>query len=522
MAANSKPNSAPSRPRGRPRSSMVEIGFPGLREFGGYVMEEWLPQLRGKRGIRAYKTMLGTDATCAAMSTAWKMAVKQVKWRVEAGGPTDADTKAAEHVSNCLFNWLDEAWHEKMTEITTFGDMGFSAFEKVFDKRSDGTIYWRKWAFRPQETILKWNWDMDESSSTYLELTDMVQQVWLPGSKLVYIPVDKCIIFSYNATKGNPEGVSLLRGVYMAWYNKHKLELIELIGIERNLAGLPDVKIPAENFEKKNQPVLNKYLEIAKKVHRNEDMAFITPSDPWPGTSIPMYNVGLVGGQQLTTRGTGLPTIQPIARYQAEIARGFLADFMLLPAGGPGSYALSSNKSSFFVMFIENICNFIAEVINKQAIPELCDLNNFGTLTDYPKLVHGKVARPEISDIGKLLANLLKAGASVFPNDPLLNAIYEDAGLPKIPESEENEELAEDEAIESPTDEPSEDAAIAAAQIAAAAALAQQKTAAQSATAPPQQTQPAPPRGRNPARAPASGKTPPPGTKPSGATRRNR
>jgi hypothetical protein len=217
----------------------------------------------------------------------------------------------------------------------------------------------------------------------------------------------------------------------MAWYAKHKLELIELIGIERNLAGLPDIKIPAKNFETKNTPVLQKYMEIARKVHRNEDTYILTPSDVYPGTQTPMYSVGLVGGQQLTTRGTGLPTIQPIERYQAEIARCLLADFMLLPAGGPGSYALSSNKSSFFVMFIESICDSITDIINKQAIPELCDMNTFN-ITTYPKLVHGNVARTAIADLGRLLANLYKAGADMFPNDELLNATLDEAGLPHI------------------------------------------------------------------------------------------
>lgn len=417
---------ARGRPRG-PRSGFGEVGMSGLTQSAGIVSEEWLPQMKGTTGVRSIKTMLGTDATVSAVMTAAKMAVRQVPMFVEPGGDSTGDHDCADHVSRCIFEYMDQTWAENLTEILTCMEYGWAWKEKVYEKHVEtGTIIWKKWAFRPQETLDRWEFDTKVG-----EFVGMNQVVTSPVYKRVLIPKEKSLHFTLNATKGNPEGVSLLRGAYMAWYAKHKLELIELIGIERNLAGLPDIKIPAKNFETKNTPVLQKYMEIARKVHRNEDTYILTPSDVYPGTQTPMYSVGLVGGQQLTTRGTGLPTIQPIERYQAEIARCLLADFMLLPAGGPGSYALSSNKSSFFVMFIESICDSITDIINKQAIPELCDMNAFN-ITTYPKLVHGNVARTAIADLGRLLANLYKAGADMFPNDELLNATLDEAGLPHI------------------------------------------------------------------------------------------
>ena len=429
---------------GRPRAEMGEIGKPGLREFGGYIREEWLPDLIGRAGVRALKTMIGTDATIAAIGNATKMAVKQVNFFMQPGGPTDNDVACYSHINHCLFDWLDMPWQMKLNEIMTFGDYGWAVFEKVMERRDDGTISWAKWGFRPQETLLRWVPDPNTQ-----EIIAMDQQVYIPASQVLKIPLEKCVHFTLNGTKGNPEGQSWYRGAYMAWYAKHKLELIEMIGIERNLAGLPDVKIPAENWLPKNKKVLARYQELANTVHRNEDASFVTPSDPWPGTSLPMFQVGLVGGQQLTTRGTGLPTIQPIQRYQAEIARCLLADFMLLPQGGPGSFALATNKSSFFVRFIESLCDLICDVINAQAIPELVEMNTFGTLTDMPRLVHGSVARTDVADLGKLLANLYKAGATdLFPNDPLLNSVLAEAGLNNI-DTQTNEEMSDDEDDES-------------------------------------------------------------------------
>jgi hypothetical protein len=381
--------------------------------------------------------MIGTDATVAAIGTATKMAVLQVNFFMQPGGKSANDQKASDFIEHCIFDWLDTSWQQKLHEILTCGDFGWSLFEKVMERRDDGTISWAKWGFRPHETLLRWEPDPNTA-----EIIGFNQQIYYPASEVLLIPLEKCIHFTLNATKGNPEGTSWYRGAYMAWYAKHKLELIEMIGIERNMAGLPDIKIPAENFLPKNKKVLKVYQDMADNVHRNEDATFVTPSDVWPGTSIPMFQIGLVGGQQLTTRGTGLPTIQPIARYQAEIARCLLADFMLLPQGGPGSYALSSNKSSFFVMFIESICDLICDTINKQAIPELVELNQFGDLTDMPKLVHGNVSKTDVGVLGKLLANLYKAGAdSIFPNDDLLNAVMEEAGLPDVDTSQNELEV---------------------------------------------------------------------------------
>ena len=60
------------------------------------------------------------------------------------------------------------------------------------------------------------------------------------------IPRAKCLLFRPTAYKSNPEGRSILRTAYRPWYNLTQIENIEGIGIERDLAGLPVVKVPPE------------------------------------------------------------------------------------------------------------------------------------------------------------------------------------------------------------------------------------------------------------------------------------
>ena len=58
-----------------------------------------------------------------------------------------------------------------------------------------------------------------------------------PSYKQVVIPMEKCLLFRTQTHKNNPEGRSILRNAYRSWYFKKRIEEIEGVGIERDLAG---------------------------------------------------------------------------------------------------------------------------------------------------------------------------------------------------------------------------------------------------------------------------------------------
>ena len=51
--------------------------------------------------------------------------------------------------------------------------------------------------------------------------------------------MEKCLLFRTQTHKNNPEGRSILRNAYRSWYFKKRIEEIEGVGIERDLAGIP-------------------------------------------------------------------------------------------------------------------------------------------------------------------------------------------------------------------------------------------------------------------------------------------
>ena len=137
-----------------------EIGRIGQRRYGGTIYEEFLPELRGHRGIAAYTEMSENDDIVGAILFAIEMLVRQCDWNVEPGGDTAKDKEAAEFVESCM-NDMQDTWIDTISEILSFLTYGWSYHEIVYKRRmgntkdprtkskySDGLIGWRKLPIR--------------------------------------------------------------------------------------------------------------------------------------------------------------------------------------------------------------------------------------------------------------------------------------------------------------------------------------------------------------------------------------
>ena len=89
-----------------------EIGRIGQRRYGGVIYEEFLHELRGKRGIEAYREMSENDDVVGAILFAIEMLVRQTDWNVEPGGDSQADIDAAEFVESCM-NDMQNTWIDR-------------------------------------------------------------------------------------------------------------------------------------------------------------------------------------------------------------------------------------------------------------------------------------------------------------------------------------------------------------------------------------------------------------------------
>ena len=229
--------------------TLHEIGRIGQNRWGGVFREEFLTELQGWRGVRVYKEMSENDDIVGAILFAIEMLIRQATWDIQPGGDSAKDKEAAEFVRSCMDD-MSDTWTDTIAEILSFLTFGWSAHEIVYKRRigrsndprlkskyEDGLIGWQKLPIRAQETLYEWRYDERDN------LTGLVQMP-PPDYGLIEIPVEKLLLFRTKSRKGNPEGRSILRNAYRDWYFKRRIQEIEGIGIERDLAGFPVLTAP--------------------------------------------------------------------------------------------------------------------------------------------------------------------------------------------------------------------------------------------------------------------------------------
>lgn len=425
-------------------NGLREIGVSGLKRTSGYVSEEFLPTLQGKAGAKIYQEMESNDAIVSSVLFAIEMFLRKVGWKVKPFSEDEEDIKNAEFVESCRHD-MSHTWGEFMSEVMSMLPYGWAYHETVYKRRlgtgdqpedgasskySDGRIGWRKLPIRAQETLHKWEFD-DEGG------INGMWQMAPPDFKVVYIPMQKALLFRTSSKKNNPEGKSVLRSAYRAWHFKKRIEEIEGVGIERDLAGLPFAEVPAEmmsdNATDDDKATLGAIKELVRNVRRDEQEGVI-----WPvafdanGNQMMKFSLLSAGGSRT------FDTDRVISRYDQRIAMTVLADFILLGNEGVGSYAMTTTKTGMFQAALGSWLDNIADVFNRYAIPRLFALNGI-SLDRLPTLEHDQVQEASIEEIGIALANLAGAGAALFPNSELQNAVLKRLGLPIVDKPDADE-----------------------------------------------------------------------------------
>ncbi len=405
-----------------------EIGRVGQRRYGGMIYEEFLPELRGHRGIAAYTEMSENDDIVGAILFAIEMLVRQCDWNVEPGGDTAKDKEAAEFVESCM-NDMRDTWIDTISEILSFLTYGWSYHEIVYKRRmgntkdprtrskfNDGLIGWRKLPIRAQETLYQWEYDNEDN---LMGMTQMPP----PDFGTFTIPMEKALLFRTKSRKNNPEGRSILRNAYRSWYFKRRIQEIEGIGIERDLAGLPVMYGP-ENLDlwdkdiPGNMEILAGLEKMVRNIRRDEMEGVVLPY----GYKLELLSSG--GTRQFDTNAI-------INRYDTRIAMTVLADFIFLGHDKTGSWALSSDKTELFAVAIGAFLDIICETFNSQGIPSLIDINgkHFAGITGYPQMTHGDIEDDDITKIAAFIKDMTGIGVLV-PDDGLEDYIRRVGHLP--------------------------------------------------------------------------------------------
>jgi hypothetical protein len=394
----------------------------------GIFYEEFLRELRGRKGVETYKEMADNDDIIGATLFAIEMLMRQVEWNVKEAGNSADDTKAAEFVFSCM-NDMDDTWTDFISEVLSFLTFGWSYHEIVYKRRmgatrrpetkskyDDGLIGWRKLPIRSQDTLWEWRYDDHDNLLGLIQCAP-------PNYEQVFIPIEKSLLFKTKSRKNNPEGRSILRNAYRDWYFKRRIQEIEGIGIERDLAGLPLLQPPEGTELWSDDPddraMLARAERLVCSVRRDEREGIVLPF----GWTFSLTSTG--GRRQFDTNAI-------IERYDNRIAMTVLADFVLLGHEKVGSFALSSDKTELFGIALGTFLTLICEVFNNQAIPRLIDLNGeaFKGITGYPELIHGDIETQDLAKLGVFVKDMVGIGA-ITPDENMEDFLRMTADLPE-------------------------------------------------------------------------------------------
>lgn len=410
--------------------SKSELGRIGQYRYTGTFFEEFLKELHGTRGVEVYKEMSENDPTIGGILFAVEMLIRQCDFNVDPGGSADMDKEAAEFVESCI-NDMEETWQDTLSEILSFLTFGWSYHEIVYKRRmgrtndkrttskyNDGLIGWRKLPIRSQDTL--WEWKYEPDSDDLIGMT----QAPPPNYNHITIPIEKALHFKTRNRKANPEGRSILRTAYRPWYFLKRLQSIEGIGMERDLAGFPVLTGPEDLdlWDEDDQDMaatLSAAVDIVTSIRRDAREGLVLPNG---------WKLELLSSSNRRVTDTNAV----ITRYEKRIAMSVMADFMFLGQSDSGSWALSSDKTRLFSLAIGTYIDIICDVFNTQAIPRLIEMNSdhFKGITDYPRMTHGDIEDADLGKVATFVNSMIGSGV-LQPDEELEKYIRQIGGLPK-------------------------------------------------------------------------------------------
>lgn len=421
---------------------VAEIGVTGLKHDQGVIREEWVRALDGPNGNRVFEEMQ-LDPIVGAMLWAIYTELRRVGYTIEPAEETPEAEEAADFIDGCLED-MSSPFEDVIAEALTMLPFGWAYHEIVYKVRrghvpgrpgqssqfKDGKLGWRKLPIRAQETLRRWEMDDEGGIAGMVQIIDAAPDVT--------IPVEKALLFRPESHKNNPQGRSVLRSAYPAWYLRRRLQEFEAIGIERDLVGIPKIGVPAEwlaeGATSAMTAAVDAYRRIGEQARQDEQACLI-----WP-RSLDGNGNELITFELLASPGAKQTDIGPVVqRYNTEILMTLMADVILVGHNTTGTFALATQKYRAFERSLEAFMRSIAAVFNRHAIPRLLQLNDMAPDLA-PKLCFADIEDQDLDVLGKFLTALYGAGVPLFPNQELEAWLFRSAGMPWTPPDERPEE----------------------------------------------------------------------------------
>jgi hypothetical protein len=435
--------------------STEEMGSSGLRISGGRVDEEFDNAWRQHKKARTIQEML-TDPMVSRSMWTFELLIKNVEWDAEPANDSNEAMQAADFLKSVLFEDQSHSWNESLSHHLSMVPWGWAYHELVWKRRlgyrnrndpganskfNDGKWGLRKTAFRGQNTLFEWM--PDDKGMRQLDTYSGVNR------GVVDLPIEQSLLFRLSNYRDSPEGRSLLRAAYVPWYRKKNVATFQGIGVERDLVGLPVIRVPIEiMLASGSQEALVKHeFERMGRNIRQDDQAYVMLPSNRDESGNYYYDFTLAS---TTGTGTKIDTQPIIDAYNKEILMALMTDVTLIGHEQVGSFSLHSSATQLLSFGLSGMMDSIQEVYNRHFVPRLFGHNGLNPEL-MPKLIHGDVETVDLDELGNFIVRMAQGG---FDLTDVENEIRRRAGFPlreagdippkpQVDEPEEDEDLPE-------------------------------------------------------------------------------
>jgi len=253
---------------------------------------------------------------------------------------------------------------------------------------------------------------------------------WHTEGKRGEVPIEKGLLFRTTTARG-PNGRSALRNAFRPYQFKKRLEELVTIGVDRDLNGLPHMRIPADVMLADGDE-FRMWKEFVTRIKRDELWGAVTALEyDENGNSLYEFEIMNSGAHASLSATKDL-----IVMFAQAIAGVVLADFVRLGRDSPGSRALAEPKQQLFQKALQGWVDAMAEVLNRHAVPRLFALNNFN-LDALPRFVPEEVEDTALEDLGRFILSTSQAGMDwgfLDDADPIQNQLRQLAGFDSAPD----------------------------------------------------------------------------------------
>ena len=334
-------------------SRLREIGSAGTGVFTDYEAEKI--KLNRPRKITDYRDML-RDGTVEALFNILTMPILASEYDIK---PADESTEAKTQADFVRNNLLSESYKGGIeTPFNLFLDQsmmalvdGFQVWEKVY-RLNNNRYELKKLALRDSRSV--------EILSDLKDGYQGIKQTQEDGSTVV-IPAYKTFLFTPGKRYDQYYGRSIFTALWRNYDKKWKLEYLDSIALQNDAIKPKVLKNTGSTLAKTDDKVTPKVLNVLSRLGKVNSMATLPAN----------YELEVLNSE-------GRDPHQSIERQNSEMARVFLANFMLLGSQGTsstGSFALSDTQAKMFRMSLESVMNKLAAHINQYIIADLIDIN---------------------------------------------------------------------------------------------------------------------------------------------------